>query len=211
MHTFLRRFPVLGSGPTLLTLVLVYCLGVCPTAGQSLVEYRKQVARLIQDYQWSDALEMASHALARYPQDPELLVAAAALMLKQGRSGEGERLLETAVSLRVSDPDLLCAMAGLKSTYGQTAAALKLLREALQRAPEQPVVHYRLSRLLFAEGEDEQALTHIARAVELDSSRSDYREFYALLLERGDKLKEAHEQLRLARHRTPFSARILRR
>jgi tetratricopeptide (TPR) repeat protein len=203
----LRRHPQ----PKRLTLALVLWLMAGLAPGQSLDEYRKQVARLIQDYRWSEAHRVASQALEKHPQDPQLLVAAAALMLRQGRREEGERLLQSAASSPVSDPNLLTVMAELKARCGQNGEALQILREALRRAPEHPVVHYRLARLLFAEGEEVRALTHAARAVELDPSRSDYREFYALLLEGEDQLEAAYQQLRLARHRSPFSGRILLR
>ncbi len=183
----------------------------CVTLAQSLLEYRRQVAHLIRDYQWTEALRLAEDGLDRYPKDPQLLVAAAALMLQTGRPAAGEKLIESAITAAVSDPDLLGVMAELKWSQGALTGATYLFREALFHAPESPQLHHRLARVLFARGEEAEALEHAARAVAIDQNRTEYRRFFAALLEQAGRSQEAYEQLRLARLCSPGDAGLLLR
>jgi len=180
-------------------------------SAQTLQDYRTQVGRLIRDYHWKEALELAMTALDHYPRDPQLLVAAAALAMQAGQADQGERLIESAVSVTVSDPDLLGIMAELKLSRGSLAGASHLFERALLLAPKDPRLHYRFSRLLFTKGDEVEALDHAAAAVRLDPERADYRRFYASMLEQAGRTEEAYEQLRLARMWSPGDARILLR
>jgi tetratricopeptide (TPR) repeat protein len=155
-------------------------------------------------------LNFAEKALDRFPDDPELLVAAAALMLQMGRPQEGEKLVESAMRKKVNDPELLGVMAELKWSQGELTDAQYLFERALSYAPESSRLHYLLSRLLFARG-DARALQHAKRAVELDGACTDYRRLYAAMLEQSGRSEDAYEQLREARSRSPGDARLLLR
>jgi len=116
----MRNFlDVRKSTPTILLACLVFCSLTWVGLAQTLQEYRRQVGRLIQDYKWGEALELATAALAQHPEDPQLLVAAAALMLQMGQPENGEKMIEAAVSTTVEDPDLLGVMAELKLSRGR--------------------------------------------------------------------------------------------
>jgi tetratricopeptide (TPR) repeat protein len=68
-----------------------------------------------------------------------------------------------------------------------------------------------MSRVLFTRGEEAEALKHVEKAVRLDENRTDYRRFYAAVLEQCGRFEDAYRQLRLARQLSPGDARILLR
>ena len=200
-----------GRAATIIICVLSVLAGLADSVvSQSVVEYRRQIGRLIQDYDWVEALRFATQGLERYPQDPQLLVAAAALMLQMGRPGGGERLIQAAASTSTQDPDLLAVMAEINLSYGDRATAIYLMKRALRYAPDNPQISYRLSSMLFSDGDSEAALKYAAIAVAGDG-RSESRRFYAVLLEQAGRSEEAYEQLRLARLSAPGDARLLLR
>lgn len=188
--------------------LLLFFIGT--TYSQSLQEYRRQVGRLIRDYDWSQALVLAKRGLERYPDDSALLVAAAAMMLLKGQPDQGEILIESVSKTPVTDPDLLGILAELKLSQGDLMGAQYFFERALTYAPKSSHLHHRLSRVLFARGE-ESALLYSGKAVELDGNRTDYRHFYALMLEQAGRYEDAYEQLRRARMHTPGDARLLLR
>ncbi len=178
---------------------------------QSINEYRQQVASLMVDFRWEEALQVARTGLEQFPTDPDLLVAAGALSMKLGKTSESARLVGRALEQPQVNPTLLRILADLKLAGGDSGAAVALYEKALEAGNDQAFLRHQLARALFKRGREEEALENSARAVELDGHDPRYRRLYALLLDRSGRPDRAVQELKLARALAPEDARILLR
>lgn len=165
----------------------------------------------MEDFRWEEALQVSRTGLERFPSDPDLLVAAAALSMKLGETSESARLVEQALEQPQVDEALLGVLADLKLVAGEVRAAVRLYERAIEKGGEQPFFRYQLAKALLKLGREQEALRNIARAVELDEQDPRYRRLHAALLDYSGQPDRAIQELRLARTAAPEDARILLR
>jgi tetratricopeptide (TPR) repeat protein len=200
-----RKTCLLGSALLCLDLTLL----LTPLGAQSLDEYRVQVARLISDYQWTDALQTAERGLESFAGDPRLEVAAGALMIRVGRIEQGREVIEQAFRRGISDQELLRVVADLKLYLGEVGSAVRLLREIVEREPSRAANQHRLAWALFMSGQDEEALIHANMAVSQQPRDASYRRLYALVLERAGQSERAYAELKAALRMAPEDSKLL--
>jgi len=191
--------------------ILCWVLVCSGLFAQSINEYRQQVASLMVDFRWEEALEVARTGLEQFPTDSDLLVAAGALSMKLGEFSESARFISRALEQPQVNPAILGILADLKLAGGESGAAVVLYEKALEAGNDQALLRYRLSKALLERGRENEALESSARAVELEAENPDYRRFYASLLDRNGQPDRAVQELKLARTLAPEDARILLR
>lgn len=91
---------------------------------------------LISLERWEEAVGAATQALARFPEDVQLLYSASQVARHHGDSAAAERHLLAALRLRPENPGLLCGYAELVAGHGQVEKADALLDRAARIAPE---------------------------------------------------------------------------
>jgi tetratricopeptide (TPR) repeat protein len=80
-----------------------------------------------------------------------------------GASKEAEDLLQESAKLDSTDPRPCLELARVESDRNNTDAAIGWLEEALKRDPNLAEAHYRLSRLYFRAGKQEESDRHLER------------------------------------------------
>lgn len=162
-----------------LNVLTIFCwyLACSGLLAQSIHEYRQQVASLMVDFRWEEALQVARIGLEQFPADSDLLVAAGALSMKLGETSESARLISRALEQPRVNPTLLGILADLKLAGGDSGAAVALYEKALEAGNDQALLRYRLARALLERGREEEALESSARAVELEGQNPKYRRF----------------------------------
>ncbi|HEY7509638.1 MAG TPA: sulfatase-like hydrolase/transferase [Vicinamibacteria bacterium] len=111
------------------------------------------------------ALATLDRALARTPDNAELLQARGGLLLRAGRAEEARAALERA---RTLDPANVAARVDLAALYrakGDLAAARSEAEEAVRRAPRSPDAHVALGLVEGASGREDEAARHFREAL----------------------------------------------
>ena len=193
------------------TLITFLLIASSWSFAQSIDEYRQQVASLMADFRWDEALRVASMGLEKSPTDSGLLVAAGALSMKIGKTSESARFVSRALEQPQTEPALLGVLGDLRLAGGDSASAVSLYKRALEGGSDQALLRYQLARALAKGGREEEALEQSARAVELDNRNPKYRRLYASLLDLTGQPAEAVLELKHARALAPQDARILLR
>ncbi|MCH8016874.1 MAG: tetratricopeptide repeat protein, partial [Acidobacteria bacterium] len=92
---------------------------------------------------------------------------------------------------------------------GRFSSAVALFRESLRHSSENVEAHHRLAFSLLAQGQEELALEHSRRAVELNPLDPRFRRLYAFLLDTQGEEEKAYEQLKLAYRLAPRDSKLL--
>jgi tetratricopeptide (TPR) repeat protein len=126
------------------------------------VEHLRELGRL------DDAEREARQALAAEPEDPELLNALAAVLLRAERHAEGLAAAEAATALAPQDERAHRLRAQLLARLGRHAEALQAAYICVSLAPEEPYAAQAYAYVLQRAGRLQDALQVARRAVELD-------------------------------------------
>lgn len=184
-------------------------LSFVPAFAQTVEEYTRQASQLVEEYQWEEAARVLRAGLERHPQDPELLLQLGSLLVRRGQIQEGEALLQKALQIQPDHPKVLYSAAVAEARKGQFSSAIALFKEALRRSAGESDTHHRLAFALLAGGDEQAALEHARRAVELNPLDANYRRLWALLLDIQGKTDEAYQQLKIAYGLAPHDTDLL--
>lgn len=116
--------------------------------------------------------------------DPENVPILTNLARVHQRRGEAEKAMEVLSRIdgaNNTNPFFFIYKGELALAQGDFPAALEAMREALSRDNEIPEVHLALVKVYLAMGELAKARHHVARALRLDATHSEAREYAALL------------------------------
>ncbi|UCF37641.1 MAG: tetratricopeptide repeat protein [Acidobacteriota bacterium] len=191
-----------------ISLTMLFVLGI---RGQSSEEFQTQVARLMADFRWEEALQLAETGLDVYPSDTRLNLALAALYLQSGQTSRSLNTIQRAVSRNPSDPEILRLFGELQMAAGQWDSAERVLVRALRLGPNDGITYSRLAQIAAHFGDDAKAAELMSQAVERIPENADLRRFYSYLLDRLGKPDEAFTELKKGRTLDPKDARILLR
>jgi tetratricopeptide (TPR) repeat protein len=103
------------------------------------------------------ALELIEPAIAKHPDDAELLTVRAAARLQQKKASEAQEDAERAVRLQPTNEDAVEVLAGLYTSIGATDKARTLLEETIKKLPK--TVSLRLVLVQIYAGENNKAAT----------------------------------------------------
>ncbi|MCX6136429.1 MAG: glycosyltransferase, partial [Ignavibacteriales bacterium] len=144
-----------------------------------------------------DAITLYSTILDRFPDDIDVLKALSLAYLKQGHREKSGTFSEKVLSIDTGDPDALQIMSELeqkiyessqrKFQEGDYQGAITDLKSLLASNPDYAVVHNDLGVLYERVGQQEQALTHYEKAVQLNSKNPTFRKNLAYLYFTGQK------------------------
>jgi tetratricopeptide (TPR) repeat protein len=194
--------------PAAVVLLLV-CLLAPLSLGQTAEEYRRQSSRLVDSYQFKEALDLLEKSRREHPDNLELLLRHADLLRKVGQSGRAEDLLRKARLLSPSESGVPRMMGEARLDRGDLTAALALFREALSLNPRDAHTQYLMAFTLFLSGEEGQAFGHARQAVDLAPADLKARRLFALLLNiRGDN-REAQSLLKAGLKGSPPDGQLL--
>ncbi|HVH79053.1 MAG TPA: tetratricopeptide repeat protein, partial [Stellaceae bacterium] len=118
----------------------------------------------------ADALSLALEAATLAPDDSELAIHAAELLLRGGRFEEAVTLLETAVARDPWHPTLWRLLSTVESQRDRVANAIAAIDRALQLAPKNAEYHLHRGHLLYRTGDFAEAAEAINRAAEFEPS-----------------------------------------
>lgn len=84
---------------------------------------------------------------------------------------EAERHLDKAIALKPGDPYITDSIAWLHFKQGRYESALRLLEDAVDKLPDEAVLHQHLGEVLLALGEEDRAVVHLEKALDLAKDR----------------------------------------
>src|SRR5690606_18942654 len=143
--------------------ILLYCsiILISPLStvtGTDLSEYRSQVARLISDYRWTEAVDVVKKGLEVDPDDSYLLVTGSALYFRLGKPGQADQLLNRGLQQSGLSAHLLRLAASVRRGQGRLDESSLLLKRAVRIDPDQAESHYELAWTTYLQGDVETAL-----------------------------------------------------
>jgi capsular polysaccharide transport system permease protein len=138
-----------------------------------------------------EALDLAVTAAAASPQDGEIVVHAAELLLRNGRADEAVVMLDDAARSDPGSPTLWRLLSTAEGQRENTAASLAAIDRALELAPDNPEYHLHHSHLLHRLGDISAAAQAVERAVALDPGGQQAKRARITLLLAEDRLTEA--------------------
>lgn len=143
--------------------------------------------------------EIVKEGLAKFPEDLDLSVSAALLLVCQGKEEEALRLLEPLLEKHPDDPTLLnfvgYTYADLNRNLDQAEA---YIRKALAKKPDDGYIIDSLAWVYFRKGEYEKALSEIKRALKLAPYDPIINEHYGDILKALGREEEAVSAYRKA-------------
>jgi MSHA biogenesis protein MshN len=124
---------------------------------------------------------------------------------QQGHAVEALAGYETALKLNAQQDAARLAMAVLLMESKRSADAERVLQEGVLLKPAHTGFSMVLARVQIERGENEQALATLQKNLPLAGDKADYQAFYAALLQREGKHKEAVEHFLVAVQLAPDS------
>jgi len=106
---------------------------------------------------WSDAELHFGKAITLRPKAPWILQGFGAAMIRNGKVAEGEELLLQAEGANPKHSPTLVELGRLRESQGNSIEAETYLRRAIEADSNNSYAYYRLSKLLYREGDIEQA------------------------------------------------------
>lgn len=114
------------------------------------------------------------------------------------RYDEAETLLDSLLAKYPGDPALTIDLAVVYQSTGRAVEALGLLQEGLERDPDNYRYHVDLGRSYAGQGEFEQALEHLNRALEINPGLASVYELRGMCLMELDRWLEARTAFQAA-------------
>ncbi len=122
----------------------------------------------------------------------------ALLLQQQGHAAEALAGYETALRLNTQQDAARLAMAALLVESKRSADAERTLQEGLQLKPAHIGFSMALARVQVENGKMDQALQTLQRNLPQAEDKADYQAFYAALLQRQERHKEAVDHYQIA-------------
>lgn len=141
------------------------------------------------------ALKLVEPALARHPDDPDLLVSRAAARAEQKNTVGARADVERALHFDPDNTRGIGLLAGLDRAAGDDAAAIELVSAAAQRKPGSVELHEVLAGLYFDTHKPADGERQLRRLIELRPHDSHYRYQLALYLARSHQTDAAQQVL----------------
>ena len=144
------------------------------------------------------ALEVISTAIAKHPDDVELLTVRAAARLQLKQVSEARSDAERAVQLDPANEDAVAVLAGLYTSTGNVAAARTLLEQSVKKIPN--TVDLRLALVQIYSGQNDQGAAEalLIELVKLKPEEKFHRIRLAQFYARANQLDAAERTLREA-------------
>lgn len=135
-------------------------------------------------------LDQAAHhlakALERAPKHADAHNQMGIVLKRRGRLPAAERHFREAIRLEPDSAEALNNLGAVMEDRGRTDEAIQYYLAAIGAMPE-PSAHVNLGRVFVRRGQDEEAVAHLERALELDpESAYAHRELGRILLRRGN-------------------------
>ena len=126
-----------------------------------------------------EASGVLRRAMASHERDVTLQLAQANNMIRQGEAQNALSLLDALRELDLPDPRWWGLMGDMYLDHDRVEDAISCYKQALERASQDPDVAYRLSRLLFDEGQDFDGAIYMERAARIATQDSQLWEMTA--------------------------------
>src|SRR5580704_99659 len=139
----------------------------------------------------SDALDLALMALTAAPQDSEIAVHAAELLLRAGRTDDAVAVLDNAARSDPGNPTVWRLRSTAENQREDMTASFVAIDRALELAPNNPEYHLHRSHLHYRLGDLVAAAEAVERAILLDPGSHDAKRAQIALLLAEDRLTEA--------------------
>jgi tetratricopeptide (TPR) repeat protein len=194
--------------PTCLSLLIL--LWSSPQAhAQTAEDYLTQANQLVAGYEWREALSLLQEATTKYPENNELRLRLAQLLVRVGNPERALEALRPVLALSPSDAEALQCLGEARTALGDRAGAVAALRAAVALKPTDSSLLHRLAQALFFEGNSKEALNVARQGIDLGRPTSETRRFYAFLLNLDGQLAESYRQQRAALADDPHNAKLL--
>lgn len=154
------------------------------------VEVLQQVveAEIASDHAAS-ALERIGKALARAPENADLLELQGLALSHAGRTAEAKAAFEKALEIRPSSANAYAGLAGLRAQAGDTKGAVEFFDRAYELAPDEGSYAYSAAQLVLGSGDEDAAVKRLRHIVKHNPSVVGARNDLAwILAERGQEL-----------------------
>lgn len=131
------------------------------------------------------ALGLFERGLEIHPDSVALLSNQARALQELGRDEEAGELLGRIEEVNQTNPFFFVYRGELALSRGDTATALRYMRQALRTDSEVPEVHVGLVKVFVAMGDLQRARHHLERALKLDATHDEARQFASMLERAG--------------------------
>jgi tetratricopeptide (TPR) repeat protein len=130
------------------------------------------------------ALDLYDKGLVDHPKNVAFLTNKARALQLSGRGDEAIAVLDTIEDTEQTSPFFFVYRADIALGQGDYKEALKQLQKAMRQDSEVPEVHIGLVKVYLAMGDTSKANHHVERALKLDATHQEARQ-YAAMLSRG--------------------------
>jgi predicted Zn-dependent protease len=154
------------------------------------------------------ALEILESALAKHPNDADLLAARSGARFELNNLAEARADAERAVQLAPTNENALSLLAGLYQRAGEYPRAVALIEGALRQSPASTELRQVLVGLYLAGNEPDKAEEELRKLIELKPREFPYRFQLALFYERQHKLDDAQRVLEAAVKALPANSDV---
>ena len=159
-----------------------------PDDAQVLDTYLMEAAQLQQAQQWKRLEKLLKAALARYPEQVDLLYVLAELHAARGDLKEAEEQFNKILAIDPANIDALNAYGYLLLTQGDDEKkAAQLIEAAIKLYPDSPAIQDSYGWLLYRQGKTEDALNWLRRAYAAYRSNEISAHYIEVLHASGDK------------------------
>ncbi len=128
-----------------------------------------------------ETIALYERGLSLHPDNVPLLNNLARAYQEGGRQEEAMALLDRMEALNATNPFIFVYRGELALSQDDTEAALDFMRQALRVDSEIPEVHLGLAKVFIARGNLDRARHHVERALKLDATHDEARQFAAML------------------------------
>jgi len=150
----------------------------------------------------ASALARVEAALARSPEDPDLLELRGLVLTRAGRIAEARAAFEKVVESRPQSANAYAGLAALRAAEGDPKGAVGLFDRAAELSPHEGGYAYSAAQLVLAGGDEEAAIERLRRIVKHTPGVVGARNDLAwILAERGEELDLALSLAKEARRK----------
>lgn len=162
--------------------VMPAAFGQSQTTPNSQTDEKQQAIALIKAGKFKEAIERLQVLRSTYPWDISIQCALVDAYFKAGMNSEGEKETQRAVDSSTFSETEGLALAKVLVGDQQQEAAQKVLAEVAAKWPDSAQANAELGLLLSAQGQYEEAVWQLGRAVQLKPDSSDYAQALAEVL-----------------------------